>query len=407
MAITVSHPRASRARRNTPVTTYYLLAVATAILVLIGLAVVLSSSSIDSLRDEGDAYALFRAQLIYLALGVVVLAICSRIPPALWRKLAPWLVAVVMTALVFVGLSPLGLAEGGNRNWINLGVLTAQPSEAAKLALALYLGSVLALARPRLHRWGGAIFPAGIVALAVVGLVVWGRDIGTASVLVVLIAAAYWTAGLPARFFFMGAGIAAGILAVTIANIPNLKLRVDTWLAEECDIAGACLQATHGTWALASGGLWGLGPGLSREKWLLLPKLHNDFVYAILGEEFGLLGTLLVLVALAMMVVAVNRLVSRHRDRFIQISSAAIGAWIVGQAMLNIAVVIGFAPVTGVPLPFISSGGSSLVTSLAGIGVLLSFARLEPGAAAERQTRRSFMRRTAAAIARKDREARE
>jgi cell division protein FtsW len=245
-----------------------------------------------------------------------------------------------------------------------------------------------------------ALVPAGLVAILVIGLVLAGRDLGTVTVMIILVAAAFWTAGLPLRFFVTGTTLAVGGVILMVWNIKVLHGRIDAWLSPTCDAAGACMQSTHGMWALASGGVWGLGPGLSREKWLLLPKPHNDFIYAILGEEFGLIGTVFVLIALAMIVIAVNRLVRRHRDPFIQITSAAIGAWIVGQAMLNIAVVIGLAPVTGVPLPFISSGGSSLVMSLVGMGVLLSFARREPGAQAAFAARGSVVRRSLAVVSR-------
>ena len=160
------------------------------------------------------------------------------------------------------------------------------------------------------------------------------------------------------------------------------------------------MQSTHSTWALASGGLWGLGPGMSREKWGHLPAADNDVIFAILGEEFGLVGTLLVLCAFGMMAIAINRIVRRHRDRFVQITAAAIGAWLLGQAAINIAVVVGFAPVTGRPLPFVSSGGSSLVASLIGMGVLMAFARHEPGAAEAFGARPSLVRRSLAMVTR-------
>jgi cell division protein FtsW len=199
--------------------------------------------------------------------------------------------------------------------------------------------------------------------------------------MVLLVCAAFWTAGVPARFFVVGVGTAVLGLAITIASRPALLDRFADWRSPGvCDVSDGCYQVTHGTWALASGGLWGLGPGLSRQKYSLLPEASNDFIYAILGEEFGLFGTVLVVVALGMMVVAVNRIVRRHVDPFVQIAAAGIGAWIVGQACLNIAVVVGLAPVTGVPLPLVSSGGSSLITSLLGLGVLLACARGEPGA---------------------------
>jgi len=359
---------------------YYLIAFATAILLLVGLAVVLSSSSIDSIKLDGDPFALFKAQVAFLGIGVALLIVATRATPPFLKSAAPWLLLISMVLLVLVAVSPWGHSSGGNRNWIVLGEFTAQPSEAAKFGLALYLGVMLSRSRHRLATLKGAFVPAGLVSLLVMGLVVAGRDIGTASVMLLLIAAAYWTAGLPLRFFATGATMATLGVWVLIWLRPEILSRITAWRSPTCDPTNQCFQSTHGTWALASGGLWGLGPGLSREKWSYLPKASNDFIYAILGEEFGLVGTLLVLVALAMIVVAVNRIVQRHRDPFVQITAAAIAGWIVGQACLNIAVVVGLAPVTGVPLPLVSSGGSSLITSLAGIGVLLAYAKGEPGA---------------------------
>ncbi len=392
---------ASPARtRTSPVASYYLLASATGLLVLIGLAAMLSSSSIDSIREEnGDPYALFKQQVVFLAIGVVGLLIASRVSPSLLKRIAPWALAASIVLLFLVATTSLGHSSGGNTNWIELGWVTAQPSEAAKLALALYLGVALAQMRPRLVNVKAALVPTGVVAGLTVGLVLAGRDIGTSVVMIMLVAAAYWTAGLPARFFFVGAVLAMSTVVILIVFRSNLTGRISAWLTPDCTLQ-KCYQVTHGTWALASGGIWGLGPGLSREKWSYLPKAHNDFIFAILGEEFGLVGTVFVLVALAMIVIAVNRIVRRHRDPFVQIAAAAIGAWIVGQACLNIAVVLGLAPVTGVPLPLVSSGGSSMIVSLVGLGVLLAFARREPGAADAFSARPSLVRRSLAVVSR-------
>lgn len=394
MAITAPRAAAPATPRVSPVASYYLLASSTALLVLVGLAVMLSSSSVGSLRSEGDPYADFRAQLAYLAVGVVLLMLASRIPIAALKRSVPAVLAVAVVLLVLVAASPLGVAEGGNRNWLAIGSFSAQPSEGAKLALALYLGRALAVRRGTMTTFGTALAPVGLVAGGVVGLVLLGRDLGTSLVMLVLIAAAYWTAGVPARLFATGSIGVLAIVALLVATRDSVSSRVAAWLSPDCDAAGACFQSTHGTWALASGGVWGLGPGLSREKWSYLPKADNDFIYAILGEEFGLVGTLFVLVALAMIIVAVNRIVQRHRDPFVQISAAAIGAWVVGQASLNIAVVLGLAPVTGVPLPLVSAGGSSLIMSLVGIGILLSFARREPGALEALAARPTLARRS-------------
>jgi len=399
MAVATADAASPPRTRTSPVASYYLLASATALLTLVGLAAMLSSSSIDSINEDGDPYSLFKAQLVYLAIGVVGLLLASRVTPSALKRVAPWALATSVVLLFLVATSSYGHAVDGNKNWLKFGWVTAQPSEAAKLALALYLGVALAQLRPRLARLGPAIVPAGLIAALTIGLVLAGRDIGTAVVMILLVSAAYWTAGLPARYFAAGTVLAAGLVALMVMSRGTLKGRIAAWLSPDCGVE-QCWQVTHGTWALASGGVWGLGPGLSREKWSYLPKAHNDFIFAILGEEFGLVGTIFVLVALAMIVIAVNRVVARHRDPFVQISAAAIGTWIVGQACLNIAVVLGLAPVTGVPLPLVSSGGSSMIVSLVGLGILLAYARREPGAPEALAARPSLIRRSFAVVSR-------
>ncbi len=391
-------PTRPRSAWGSPATSYYLLLAATAILLLIGLAVVLSSSSIFSIRQEdGNPWTLFLIQVAALGLGLTLLVIGSRQSVTWWKRVTPLIlaVAVVLLAVVIVA----GVSSGGNRNWVRLGNVTVQPSEIAKLGLALYLGMVLSTFRRELTTVKRILVPGGIAAALVLALVLAGRDMGTAVVLGIIVAAAYWVAGLPLRFFALGAaGLVAGGLAL-IADGATRSARINVWLDPSmCDIQGNCLQVTHGTWALASGGLWGLGPGMSREKWGYLPAADNDFIFAILGEEFGLIGTLVVLVALAMIVIAVSRIVRRHRDPFAQIAAAAIGAWLVGQAFINIAVVLDLLPVTGVPLPLVSSGGSSLVLSLAALGALMAFARSEPGAREAFKARPSVVRRSMAVL---------
>ncbi|MCB2411593.1 putative lipid II flippase FtsW [Demequina sp. TTPB684] len=383
---------------NSPATTYYLLAAATAILLLVGLAVVLSSSSVFSIRQEGgNPWTLFLIQVAALAVGLAALAIGSRQSVTWWKRMTPIILTGAVVLLLVVILA--GESTGGNRNWVRVGSVTLQPSEIAKLGLALYLGMVLATFRHELTTLRRILVPGGIASGIVLVLILAGRDLGTAVVVCLVISAAYWVAGLPVRFFALGAAaLVAGGLAL-IADGTTRSARINVWLdPSTCDVQDNCLQTTHGTWALASGGLWGLGPGMSREKWGYLPAADNDFIFAILGEEFGLIGTLLVLVALAMIVIAVSRIVRRHRDPFAQISAAAIGAWVVGQAFINIAVVLELLPVTGVPLPLVSSGGSSLVMSLTGLGVLMAFARSEPGAPEAFRARPSVMRRSMAVL---------
>ncbi|WP_084104246.1 FtsW/RodA/SpoVE family cell cycle protein [Demequina sp. NBRC 110056] len=407
--MTATAPRRTPASRDggngpqpsgSPVLTYYLLAAATALLVVVGLAVVLSSTSSDALRRTGDnPYSLFLFQVLALGVGVVALVFGSRMPLGFWKKLAfPLLLTSIGLLLVVVAV---GEASGGNRNWIRIGPATFQPSELAKLALALFLGVALAVGREQLTTLRGALVPGGIAAITVLALVLIGRDMGTAIVICLMVAAAYWVAGLPLRWFAAAGGVAVVGAIVLLNEGTSRGSRIDAWLnPETCDPQGACMQTLHGTWALASGGLWGLGPGMSREKWGYLPVADSDFIFSIIGEEYGLVGTLLMLVAFGMLIVAVNRLVTRHSDPFVQISAAAIGAWIVGQACINIAVVVGLAPVTGVPLPLVSSGGSSLMVSLAAIGVLMAYARREPGAQEAFAARPSVIKRSFAVVAR-------
>jgi len=173
-----------------------------------------------------------------------------------------------------------------------------------------------------------------------------------------------------------------------------------SWLSDECDKTNECYQSLHAGYGLATGGVSGVGLGQSAEKWSYLPAAHNDFIYAILGEELGLVGTLLVLGLFALLAFAMIRIMRRHPDPFVKITTAAVFAWVVGQAAVNIAVVIGLAPVIGVPLPLVSAGGSALIMTMAALGLVLSFARTEPGAAEALAARASVVRRSLAVIGR-------
>jgi len=399
MTATASRRESVAASARSAATSYYLLVAATTILAVVGLAMVLSSSSIYSIRQtDGNPYALFMVQAVAMVVGLVSLAIGSRLSVRTWKRLAPWVLFTSLGLLLLVVTS--GIAYGGNKNWLAVAGVTIQPSEIGKLGIALYLGVVLSTFRNELTNLKRALVPGGIGAGAVLGLVLVGKDMGTAMVMVLMIVAAYWVAGLPARFFGLFA-IVGGIGGIILLNMGTTRLtRINTFFSDTCDIQGDCQQATHGTWALASGGLWGLGPGMSREKWGGLPAADNDFIFAVLGEEYGLIGTLLVIAAFAMILIAVTRIISRSRDPFIQITAGAIGMWIVGQASVNIAVVVGLAPITGVPLPLVSSGGSSLIMSLVALGVLMSFARSEPGAKEAFAARPSVVRRSLTVMSR-------
>ncbi|GAB3597922.1 putative lipid II flippase FtsW [Angustibacter peucedani] len=386
-------------RLDSPVTTYYVLLGATLLLLVIGLVMVLSASSVTSLTRSGSSFTVFRSQLVFAVVGVPLMVVASRVPVRVWKAVG-WValvVALFAQALVF---SPLGVTVNGNRNWVGVAGMRLQPSEGMKLALVLWGAAVLARKRSMLDRWTHVavpvLFPVGVVAI---GLVLAGHDLGTALVLLLVLAALLFAAGAPGRMFLVSGGAMAALVAVMVMTSDNRKRRIASWIGGQCqDSLGACYQSIHGKYALADGGWWGVGLGASREKWSWLPEAHNDFIFAIIGEELGLPGALVVLALFLLLGWACLRLVTRSEDMFVRIASAAAMAWLLGQTLINVGAVIGMLPVIGVPLPLVSSGGSALVTSLVVLGMLMSFARAEPGAREALTARTGLLRRSLAVL---------
>ncbi len=383
---------------NSAVASYYLVVGTVALLVALGLVMVLSSSTVSALSasDGASPYGVFINQARFALMGLPLAWLASRLPVA-WYKRFAW--PVLLGTLAMLVLVPLiGRTVRGNRNWISLAGVQIQPSEFAKLTLALWLGVVLARKRPLLHQWAHVVVPGVVVAAAAIGLVLLGHDLGTALILMVLVAGALFVAGVPMRFFGVGLAVTAFVV-VQVAQMSDSRVRrITEFFNEGCDRQGACYQTTRGLYGLGTGGITGIGLGESREKWSYLPEAHNDFIFAILGEELGLLGTLLVLGLFGVLAFAMTRIVRRHPDPFVQITTGAICAWVLGQALLNIAVVIGLMPVVGVPLPLVSAGGSALVTTMVAMGVVVSFARSEPGAAEALAARPGVVRRSLAVV---------
>ncbi|QTE31374.1 putative lipid II flippase FtsW [Pengzhenrongella sicca] len=383
---------------NSAVTSYYVLTGATAILVVLGLVMVLSSSSVESLAADKSPYAEFAKQARFALLGLPALWVASRMPVRFYQAIA-WPAVAVAAGLQLMTFL-FGIDGNGNKNWLAVGPIVLQPSEAAKVALALWLGVVLARKQSLLQDWKHSLIPVLPVAGGLIGLVLLGDDLGTALVLILLVAGAMFIAGVPMRVFAVAAVAAGACVALLAQGSANRMARIASWLSDSCDIDAECYQTLHGTWGLATGGWWGLGLGASREKWSYLPEAHNDFIFAIIGEELGLVGTLLVLVLFALLALAMLRVIRRHPDPFVQITTAAIAFWVIGQAMINIGVVIGLAPVIGVPLPLVSAGGSALIMTMIALGIVISFARAEPGAAQALAARPGVLRRSLAVVGR-------
>ncbi|QBI53891.1 putative lipid II flippase FtsW [Streptomonospora litoralis] len=368
---------------NRPLTSYYLLAGITALLTTLGLTMVLSSSMVDSYTETGSAFSLFQKQALAAAFGLPLLVLASHMPVHLFRMVGyPAMLASVALLLITVFR---GDAYGsGAVRWLEIGSLTVQPSEPAKLAFALWGASVLARKEElkQLVDWRQLLMPLLPGCGALVVLVLVGTDLGTSFVLLSVFLALLWVVGAPGRLIMAMIAMVTSLGSIMIAVEDFRLARVTSFLNPSADATDANFQLTHGLYALGTGGVFGVGIGGSREKWGFLPHPESDFIFAIIGEELGLIGTLVVVGLFGVLGYAGLRVAARVRDPFARLAAAAITAWITVQAMVNIGTVIGVMPVTGIPLPLVSAGGSALIPTMVALGILLALAKSEPDAQA-------------------------
>jgi cell division protein FtsW len=357
--------------------TYYLILGSTLALTAIGIMMVLSASSVEAIAAGESPYTAALKQGMFAAIGVFLMFVLSRVN-VVWLKRLAWPgIAGAYVLLVLVLL--IGTSTNGNQNWIDIGGITFQPSEAAKLALALWMATVLAVKAKLLHRWKHVVVPVLPIAGGIIGLVLAGNDLGTGMIIMMIMAAALFFAGVPLYMFGIAALVAAAGTAFMAITSSNRMCRITSWwTGNSCgDGTDANYQSTNGLYGLASGGWLGVGLGQSRQKYSWIPEAHNDFIFAIIGEELGLVGTVVVLILFAILGAAIYRVVVAQEDMFHRVLAGTIMVWLLGQATINMSVVTGLVPVIGVPLPFISYGGSALLMSLCAIGVVLSLARAQ------------------------------
>ncbi|MGV9375112.1 putative lipid II flippase FtsW [Nonomuraea sp. NPDC003707] len=362
-----------------PLTTYYLIIMCSALLLALGLMMVLSASSVEALQKTGSPFSWFFKQSLSAAVGLPVMWACSRLPAKFFRWAGYPMMALSILALVMVLF--IGSSELGAQRWIYIGPFTLQPSEPAKLGLVLW-GADLLSRRARQGRieWRQLLIPLmpGTAILAV--MVMLGRDLGTTLVLFMIFLALLWVVGAPIKLFggILSLAVLAAVIMIKVE--PYRMARIGAYLNPWADAQGDGYQAVQGQIAMGSGSWFGLGLGSSRQKWNWLPHGESDFIFAILGEELGLMGTLMVVALFGLLGYAGLRVAVRVNDAFTRLAAAAMVAWIVGQATVNMGAVLGVLPITGIPLPLVSYGGSSLLPTLAALGMLLSFAKREPGA---------------------------
>jgi cell division protein FtsW len=361
-----------------PVNLYYMLVGSVLALSLLGLIMVFSASSIDSLGSKGSTYAIALRQLTFLIFSIPMAWVLSRFTLARWKTLARAGVTLSVLMLLFVQL--FGNSKSGNQNWLDLGFIVIQPSEFAKFLMILWAGFILA----KQERSGRIqtnvlvlLTPAFSLCLI---LILVGNDLGSASVFGFILVGLLWVSGLKLRLF--SGVLAAGFLTLAILILIS-PYRVQRFIAflnpfaeDQYKLYG--WQPAHSLLGLASGGFFGVGLGASRQKWGNLAEAHTDFIFAVIGEELGLLGTLATLFLISVLLFSIFKIAMRTHDPMVKFVSSGIGCWIGIQTVLNVGSTLSVLPVVGVTLPLLSYGGSSLIAIYMAVGFVIGAARRDP-----------------------------
>lgn len=364
-----------------PINLYYMLVGSTLALSIFGLIMVFSASSIYSLENKGSTWAILLRQLIFLAIAIPMAWTLSRFSLLRWKFIARFGVLASVGLLIVVQIPGVGKSVNGNNNWISLGFVDVQPSEIAKFLMILWAGSILA----KRERAGEIqanvlklITPAFLLCIL---LVLRGRDLGTASVFAFVLAGLLWVSGVHLKLFAAVSGVGVLGIGALIYSAPYRVARFAVFLNPfaEDRYKSVGWQPAHSLLGLASGGLFGVGLGASRQKWGNLPEAHTDFIFSVIGEELGLFGTISTLLLLSILLFSIFKIALRAQDPMVRYVCSGIGCWIGIQSILNIGSAISVLPVVGVTLPLLSYGGSALIATYLGIAFVIGAARRDPG----------------------------
>lgn len=364
----------SEAANSTRNTVLMLLA-ATAFLTGAGLVMVLSASSVSAYARYGSSFLFFQRQAVYAIVGVAALLLTSKMRYAVWQRLAVPFILVSVGLLLLVLHPSIGTTVSGSARWIALGPVTIQPSELAKLAVVVFVAMVLARKWNHLDELAHLALPIVPMMLVVCGLVMLQPDLGTTVILAGTVFMLLFVAGVRLRYLASVAAIGTLLGLALILGEGYRRARLLSFLHPWADPMKTGYQLVQSLIALGSGGWTGVGLGASRQKWMYVPNAHTDFIFSILGEELGLIGEIVVITAFCLLLYAGTRVAARAPDTFGRLLAAGIVSWFGLQALVNLGAVTGMLPITGVPLPFLSFGGSSLVVSLAAVGILVNIAR--------------------------------
>jgi cell division protein FtsW len=358
---------------------YFLIIWSTAFLCALGLTMVLSSSTVTSLQESGNTYSIFIKQFFFLILGTSAAFWAFRVKGLIWPQIARYALSISLVILLLPFVPFLGKNINGNRNWIEIAGFTLQPSEFAKLGLILWCAL-------RLRTLGQIPGTKNLILLIAPGLVViellilLERDLGTALLILIIFGGILFISGAPIKNFLalltLGAIVGGAFILSSDYRMSRFAALFNPFDERYYKFSG--WQPAHSIMGLASGGLWGSGLGASKQKWANLAEAHTDFIFSVIGEELGLLGTLLVLALYAALIYSILRVAIKTKDDFSRYATAGIACWLIAQVVINIGSVTSVIPVIGVTLPFISYGGSSLLANLIAVGFVLGVARRTP-----------------------------
>lgn len=365
-----------------PMTSFHLVIACAALLITLGLTMVLSASGVHSYDEDGSPWTIFAKQVLWTVIGLIAFYVALRLPIAFMRRMAlpAFIVSLVLIALVLI--PGIGHLSNGARGWFVVAGFSMQPSELTKIAFAIWGSHLLATRRMQHAGWKELLFPLVPAAVLALGLIVAEPDLGqTVSVSIVLLGL-LWYAGLSLRIFLSSLVLCIGAAAIMAVSAGYRSDRVRAWLDPDSDLQGIGYQSRQAKYALANGGMFGDGLGQGTAKFNYLPNAHNDFIFAIIGEELGFIGAAGLLALFGLFAYTGMRIARRSVDPFLRLLTATTTLWVVGQVFINVGYVLGLLPVTGIQLPLISAGGTATATTLLLIGLIANAARHEPEAVA-------------------------
>ncbi len=365
-----------------PLTSFHLVIAIAGLLITLGLIMVLSASGVKSYDIDGTPWLIFGKQVMWTVIGLFAFWIALRMPVGFIRRASLPFFCFTILLLILVLIPGIGTLSNGSRGWFVVGPMSMQPSELAKVAFAIWGAHLLATRRTKhasLRQMLIPLIPAAAIACT---LIVAQPDLGQTVSMAIILIGLLWFAGLPLKVFVTSLGAMVSLAAVMALSAGYRSTRVRSWLDPSSDAQGAGYQARQSKFALANGGVFGEGLGQGTAKYNYLPNAHNDFIFAIVGEELGFIGALGLLLLFALFAYTGLRIARRSVDPFLRLLTATTTLWIIGQSFINVGYVLGLLPVTGLQLPLISAGGTSTATTLVMIGLMANAARHEPEAVA-------------------------